>query len=212
MQMCWATRLVCLAPACRHRLDVSDSRACATLSAAPCPPAQQESELLAVNKAAIEAACQPSDIAPSVSGGTYAATYRVQLQELLRRQAARYWRLPQYNGVRLVVALAFALIVGSLYFDQGKVTQFKAAGASTVCVNYQDQSSRAAGRQGDRDAARPAGQPTAFTANSCAVAPPARAVCRSPPLAAPPPTSQTSSACFSSPCPTWAPSTCSQCS
>jgi hypothetical protein len=84
----------------------------------PCP---QESELLSANKAAIKAACEPSDAAPSMSGGAYAASYWVQLQELLRRQSTRYWRLPQYNGIRLVVALAFALIVGSLYFDQGKV-------------------------------------------------------------------------------------------
>ena len=81
----------------------------------------QASELQAENKKAIEVVCQPVGDAPAVSGGTYASTHWVQLRALLRRQALRYWRLPLYNGIRLVLSLAFALILGSLYYSQGQV-------------------------------------------------------------------------------------------
>lgn len=55
----------------------------------------QDSELLSSNRRAVDAACQPEGEPPSVSGGTYAATYWQQLRALLGRQAVRYWRLPQ---------------------------------------------------------------------------------------------------------------------
>ncbi|KAL4448626.1 hypothetical protein ABPG75_005845 [Micractinium tetrahymenae] len=81
----------------------------------------QSSELRASNQQAIEEASQPSGDAPAVGGGTYAATLGVQLAELLRRQATRYWRLPEYNAIRLLVTLAFALVVGTLYWNKGQV-------------------------------------------------------------------------------------------
>ncbi len=59
----------------------------------------QSSELLAANTKAVDEACQPTGEAPSVSGGTYAATYWVQLQQLLGRQMTRYWRMPQVGGL-----------------------------------------------------------------------------------------------------------------
>ena len=39
---------------------------------------------------------------------------------------------PQYNGIRMVVSLAFALVVGSLYWQQGQVP---AVGGSTTNVS-----------------------------------------------------------------------------
>ena len=81
----------------------------------------QASELQARNRKAIEVACQPVGDAPSASGGTYASTHWVQLRALLQRQALRYWRTPLYNSLRLVLSLAFALILGSLYYRQGEV-------------------------------------------------------------------------------------------
>lgn len=59
----------------------------------------QSSKLLAANTKAVDEACQPAGEAPSVSGGTYAATYWVQLQQLLGRQMTRYWRMPQVGGL-----------------------------------------------------------------------------------------------------------------
>lgn len=114
----WGSAAVCMfALAAEHARAQHPPRRPVT----PLLPLPQGSELLAANRGAIEAASQPSAAAPSVGGGAYAASRWVQLQELLRRQATRYWRLPQYNGIRLVVSLAFALIVGSLYLGQGQV-------------------------------------------------------------------------------------------
>lgn len=158
------------------------SRAEHTVLRVSVTPPLQSSELLAANTKAVDEACQPVGEAPSVSGGTYAATYKVQLQQLLGRQMTRYWRMPQvgldppklewvegwvggeltaagvhsgchglqpvarelsgfltwklamprqhtmrhsnapqYNGIRFVVSLAFALVVGSLYYKKGQV-------------------------------------------------------------------------------------------
>lgn len=65
-----------------------------------CLFALQTSELLAANTKAVDEACQPTGEPPSVTGGTYAATYWVQLQQLLGRQMTRYWRMPQVGVAR----------------------------------------------------------------------------------------------------------------
>ena len=87
------------------------------------PRAAQTSELLAVNAKAIAAASEPAGEPPSASGGTYAASLSVQLRELLSRQFTRLWRLPGYSALRLIVAVLFALVLGSLYWDKGQVGQ-----------------------------------------------------------------------------------------
>lgn len=63
-----------------------------------CLFALQTSELLAANTKAVDEACQPIGEPPSVTGGTYAATYWVQLRQLLGRQMTRYWRMPQVGA------------------------------------------------------------------------------------------------------------------
>ena len=98
-------------------------------------PCLQTSELLAANTAAIAAASVPSGPPPSAAGGTYAAGLRVQLRELLGRQFMRLWRLPGYSALRLIVAVLFALVLGSLYWDKGQVGEGRAAGvAGGSCV------------------------------------------------------------------------------
>lgn len=86
-------------------------------------PRLQTSELLASNNKAIAAASVPSGEPPSAAGGTYAAGLRVQMRELLGRQFTRLWRLPGYSALRLIVAVLFALVLGSLYWDKGQVRQ-----------------------------------------------------------------------------------------
>ena len=38
-----------------------------------------------------------------------------------RQHTMRHSNAPQYNGIRFVVSLAFALVVGSLYYKKGQV-------------------------------------------------------------------------------------------
>lgn len=113
-----------------YMLDVAGGSAAGTSSGPDFVELYKTSELLAANTKAVDEACQPSGEPPSVTGGTYAATYWVQLQQLLGRQMTRYWRMPQYNGIRFVVSLAFALVVGSLYYKKGQVS----AGAPFTAV------------------------------------------------------------------------------
>ena len=58
----------------------------------------------------------------AAAGTEYAAPRLRQLKMLAWRQALRYWRLPEYNGIRLLVTLAFALVIGSLFWDKGQVS------------------------------------------------------------------------------------------
>ncbi|PSC75525.1 pleiotropic drug resistance 5-like isoform A [Micractinium conductrix] len=79
------------------------------------------SDLLTANQQTLAAACEPSGPAPAAAGGTYAASAAVQLRQLLGRQATRLWRLPSYSALRLAVAVAFALVLGTLYWNKGQI-------------------------------------------------------------------------------------------
>jgi hypothetical protein len=57
----------------------------------------------------------------AAAGTEYAAPRMRQLKLLMWRQALRYWRLPEYNAIRMLVTLTFALVIGSLYWDKGQV-------------------------------------------------------------------------------------------
>lgn len=57
----------------------------------------------------------------AAAGTEYAAPRMRQLRMLMWRQALRYWRLPEYNAIRLLVTLVFALVIGSLYWNKGQV-------------------------------------------------------------------------------------------
>ena len=92
------------------------------------------SDLLTANQQTLAAACEPSGPAPAAAGGTYAASAAVQLRQLLGRQATRLWRLPSYSALRLAVAVAFALVLGTLYWNKGQASGEEAySGGGSMC-------------------------------------------------------------------------------
>mmetsp|Transcript_33340 Transcript_33340/g.83541 ORF Transcript_33340/g.83541 Transcript_33340/m.83541 type:complete len:1541 (-) Transcript_33340:49-4671(-) len=79
----------------------------------------------------IQAKNLAEDKAVAVSGA-YAQNFWVQLAELWGRSSIMYWRNPSYNLTRWVLAVVYALLFGSLYWQQGNLPQLSKASEDGV--------------------------------------------------------------------------------
>ena len=50
----------------------------------------------------------------------YSRNYYHQFRNLLGKNNITYWRLPQYNGMRMFFTVVFGLLVGSIYWRLGE--------------------------------------------------------------------------------------------
>lgn len=58
---------------------------------------------------------------PGEVSGEYATPRATQLRMLLWRHVLHYWRLPDYNGIRLLLTFCFAVFLGTLFFNRGQL-------------------------------------------------------------------------------------------
>ncbi|KAK9804995.1 hypothetical protein WJX73_009787 [Symbiochloris irregularis] len=80
-----------------------------------------ESELHKANRKLIEECKQPPEGSqPLHFDSQFAVGYMRQFQLLLKRNAAEYWRMPEYNAVRIFFTIVFGLTLGSIYWRIGK--------------------------------------------------------------------------------------------
>jgi len=76
----------------------------------------------------------PPNAAPIKFSGRFAAPFRVQLKECLRKAFVQYWRSPTYSFYRLFFLSLVALIIGSVFYQIG--TSDEAGIHSAISVIY----------------------------------------------------------------------------
>lgn len=73
------------------------------------------------NRKLIEECKQPPEGSQPIHfDSQFAVGYMRQFQLLLKRNGDEYWRMPEYNTVRILFTIVFGLTLGSIYWRIGK--------------------------------------------------------------------------------------------